>query len=310
MKNNKTYTIDNIDQLNSICKKIRKIDKTNRYTIKIKESTIYGNIKFTYSNFDIIGINKVQLIGNKYSKQLNEDYKENTTWRTASFKITGDNNTFKNLTIINSSLNPAKKGQQVALGIYGNNNQFINCTFKSTQDTLFIGPLPDDLVLRYLDFLPKDEVYKQGTCFSYFKNCFIQGTIDFIFGAGDAYFNKCILDSIEDMSFRPSYVTAPAHSLKDEFGFLFYKCKFTSSTIFQQRVYLARPWRDFGKSVFINCEYGTHINSKGFTNWSNSSIRYLTARFYEYPKVNNRIEWSTQLDKIPSIYKEFIKKFK
>lgn len=311
MEENKfIYTIDNISKLNTICKQIRKIDKTNRYTIKIKQSTIKGNIKFTYSNFDIIGIKEVKLIGSKYGRQLNKDGKENTTWRTATFKVTGNNNTFTNLTIINDAINPSKKGQQVALGIYGNNNTFIKCNIKSMLDTLFIGPLPDDLVLRYLDFIPDDERYKEGTCFTYFKKCFIQGTNDFIFGAGDAYFNKCQIDSIEDMSYSISHITAPSHSLKDEFGFMFYKCNFTSSSIPQQRVYLGRPWRDFGKSVFIKCDYGSHINSNGFNNWDKSSIRYLTARFLEYPRQENRVNWSIQLKKIPAIYKECIKKYK
>jgi len=309
-KNMQKIILNSLLELNNCCKQLRQKDKKTRFKIYIKESSVKGNIKFLYSNFDIIGLNKVEIIGSKYSKQINEiDHKENTTWRTPTFKVTGNNNTFKNISIINNSLQPYKKGQQIALAIYGNNNQFIDCQIKSTQDTLFIGPLPDDLILRYIDFIPEDERNIEGNLFSYFKNCHITGTIDFIFGAGQAYFNKCILESIEDFSFRPSFITAPAHSMKDNFGFCFYKCNFISKTIFQQRVYLGRPWRDFGKSVFIKCNYGTHINSKGFINWENT-IRYLSSRFEEYPSNIKRVDFSKHLKKIPDIYKDIIKKYK
>lgn len=305
----KKIIINSLNELNDTCKKLRKHDKKTRFTIYIKESTVHNNIKFTYSDFEIIGIKKVEIIGSKYSKQLNEDKRLNTTWRTPTFKVMGNNNTFKNITFINDSDRPFKKGQAVSLAIYGNNNTFIKCNIKSLQDSLFIGPLPDDLVFRYLDFIPEDERYIEGNLFSYFKNCYICGNVDFIFGAGQAYFNKCEIESKEDCSYDYSYITAPAHSLKDPFGFLFYKCNFISNTIAQQRVYLSRPWRDFGKAVFIDCQYGQHINSLGFSNWDNT-IRYLTARFFEYPKKDNRIEWSKSFTKIPEIYKDCIKKYK
>lgn len=301
-------TINNVEDLLETCKKIRETDTVSRYKIIIKESEVFHDIKFPYSNFDIIGENQVKITFNKYSRQTNKDGKQNTTWRTATFTLTGNNNTFTNITFKNSAWDCFNKGQEVSLGIYGNNNKFYNCKIISTQDSLFIGPLPDDLVKRYLDFIPEDERYIEGNLFSYFKNCYICGTIDFIFGAGQAYFNSCQIESIEDGSYHIGYISAPAHSLKDPFGFLFYKCNFFSNYIFQKRVYLARPWRDFGKSAFIDCQYGQHIYQEGFVNWENT-FRYLTARFLEYPKQNNRVFFSKQLDSIPKIYSDCIEKF-
>ena len=309
IENLKKYTVKDFNSALILCKEIRK-ETNKRVLIEINESETYGYFKFPYNNFVLKGIGKVIINGNRYSRQLNEeDHLLNTTWRTATLKITGNNNTFINLTIKNTALNPAKKGQQVALGVYGDHNEFYSCKITSTTDTLFIGPLPEDLVKRYIDFIPEDERMIEHNLFTYFNKCFIQGNIDFIFGAGQAYFNNCQIDSVEDMHFKSSFVTAPAHSLIDPFGFLFYKCDFTSKTITSSRVYLSRPWRDFGKTAFINCKYGNHINSKGVINWSNT-IRYLTARYLEYPKKEKRAEFLKQLNEIPEIYLNIINKYK
>ena len=94
-----------------------------------------------------------------------------------------------------------------------------NCTLTSTQDTLFVGPLPPDLIERYEGFLP-DELRRGGDMTQCFEDCIIEGTVDFIFGCGNTLFSHCELRSVEDAR-NIGYVAAPAHSQMQQDGFRF-----------------------------------------------------------------------------------------
>ena len=82
-----------------------------------------------------------------------------------TFKVEGNNITFRNLTIENSAGNV---GQAVAMHTIGDRIRFINCRFLGNQDTLYTGGRASRL---------------------YFEDCYVEGTIDFIFGSATALFN-------------------------------------------------------------------------------------------------------------------------
>ena len=309
-KNTKEFIVNSFDELLSLCKELRE-KSDEKYTIRLNfNGRIHKKIKFTYSNFHIIGNNNLTLEYDLYAKKLDDKGEELTTWKTATLIITGSNNIFENFTIENSKKESYLYGQEVALAIYGTNNLFINITMISEQDTLFSGPLPDDLVTRYTNFMPDDERFFEGIAKNYFYNCDISGTIDFIFGAGQAIFYKCNLISIKEKRIE-SYVCAPANSLKDDFGYYFEQCNFKSNGILNKDVYLARPWRDYGKAIFSNCNYENHIKDEGFSDWSNVN-RTETCRFYEFPLKKGRISFvrNKSNDTLPEIYSIELNKLK
>lgn len=290
-KKSKEFHVSSYEELINLCKSLRNKDPKAPYTIHIDgNDKEIGNYKFTFSYFHIISHDH-ELDSTLYANMKDENNNDLTTWKTAAIKITGSHNVFENLDIRNISFSPEIKGQEVAIGIYGDDNIFINCTFKSTQDTLFVGPLPDDLSTRYLDFLPDDERYFEGNTTNYFSNCNIYGSVDFIFGAGKAVFDNCNLITVADKR-NESYVVASANSLKDDFGYLFYECNFKKEVeVEDNTVYLARPWRDYAKAVFAYCNYESHIHPDGFHDWSNVN-RIRTARFLEYPLKESRVSWT------------------
>ena len=304
------FTVTSYDELISLCKKLREKDEKKMFTILIdNEDVEVGNYKFPYSSFHVINKNH-RLVSKLYAKKLDENNNELTTWKTAALKITGDNNIFENLLVDNVVGEPEINGQEVAIGVYGDNNIFLNCSFKSTQDTLFCGPLPDDLVTRYTDFLPDDERYREGNCLNFFSNCKIYGTIDFIFGAGQVIFDKCHLITVYDKRIK-SYVTAPSHSLKDDFGFFFNECVFQKEEeVEDNSTYLARPWREYGKAVFYNCNYFSHIKEEGFSDW-NEDNRTSTCRFFDYPYSEKRVNWmkNKKEDKVDDKYLSSLSSF-
>lgn len=230
----------------------------------------------------IIGENrqKTVITYDDYAKKIHADGREFNTFRTYTLCASGEGARLENLTIENPNAHPEKVGQCVALSVNALRFSAKNCNFCSTQDTLFLAPFPDDLVMRYDGFIPRRQLYLEGPSLHLFENCLISGTVDFIFGGAKAYFKGCRLLSLRDER-GLGYVAAPAHPLAEDDGFVFCDCDLENGGAAQGSVCLARPWRDFGKSVFIDCRLGSQFSPELFDKWNDTS-RDKTARFAYY----------------------------
>ena len=220
-------------------------------------------------NIDIIGEDRDKTIIT-YDDHANIN--KMGTFRTYTVKVEGSDITFKNLTIEN---NAAQLGQAVALHTEGDRLKFINCRILGNQDTIYTGAKFTRL---------------------YFKDCYIDGTTDFIFGPSTALFEDCIIHSK-----RNSYVTAASTPKEAKYGFIFKHCKLTAEPGVD-KVYLGRPWRPYAYTLFIECELGKHIVLAGWHNWGKQSNEE-TARYMEYKNTgeganaSERVAWSKQLTK-------------
>lgn len=235
------------------------------------------------------GMENTMILWNDYALKLDEQGREFNTFRTWTMAVCADDVHMEDLAVVNDALHPETKGQEVALSVLGDNFSMDNCLLRSTQDTLFAGPLPPDLIKRYDGFLT-DELRRGGHMRQRFTGCRIEGTVDFIFGCGDVLFEDCEIRSLNDAR-NIGYAAAPAHTLEQESGFLFRNCRFTREEgVTDGSIYLARPWRDHGLAVFENCTYEAHISPAGFDKW-NDTARDRTARFRETPPVPGRVDW-------------------
>ena len=61
---------------------------------------------------------------------------------------------------------------------------------------------------------------------------------------------------------------------------MFSNCRLTADEGVEG-VWLSRPWRDYGQTVFLNCEIGGHIRPEGYHNWKKPH-REKTAFYAEY----------------------------
>lgn len=223
-------------------------------------------------NIDIIGEDRDKTIIT-YDDHANIN--KMGTFRTYTVKVEGSDITFKNLTIEN---NAAQLGQAVALHTEGDRLKFINCRILGNQDTIYTGAKFTRL---------------------YFKDCYIDGTTDFIFGPSTALFEDCIIHSK-----RNSYVTAASTPKEAKYGYVFKHCKLTAEPGVD-KVYLGRPWRPYAYTLFIECELGKHIVLAGWHNWGKQSNEE-TARYMEYKNTgegantSERVAWSKQLTKLES----------
>ena len=221
-------------------------------TIILEDELYFEKVIIDKPDIIIDGQNKATIEYNDYAIKTHEDGREYVTFRTYTLLVKSNNVTLKNLTIKNSAGEGHVVGQAVALHLYGDNINVINCRLLAKQDTLFCGPLSDDLIERYIDLLPEDERIYNGEFHHLFKECYIEGTVDFIFGGASAIFDKCVIKSLPTR--KDTYIVAPNHHKNNYHGMVFENCKFIKDELTKDKsVYLARPWRDYGFVTFKNC---------------------------------------------------------
>ena len=183
----------------------------------------------------------------KYAKALwpNRDIAVGTSG-SASIYIHASYITFEDLSFENSAGEGKEIGQAVAVFTDGDFLFFNRCRFLGNQDTLYTYG-------RFGKF--------GGIKRNYFKDCYIEGTTDFIFGTSIAFFENCHIHSKKN-----SYVTAASTLQGQKYGYVFLNCKLTADEGID-KCYLGRPWGAYAKTVFINCELGGHILPEGWHDW-------------------------------------------
>ncbi|ARK29536.1 pectinesterase family protein [Halalkalibacter krulwichiae] len=144
------------------------------------------------------------------------------------------------------------------------------------------------LVFKEVQFLGHQDTLYANTGTQYFDHCYIKGHVDFIFGAAQAVFEECVIESIDRGLQVNGYITAASTLVNKRYGYLFLKCKLIS-TAECNTVYLGRPWHPGGNPnavanvVFMYCYLGSHIHLDGWTDMS--GFKAKDARFYEYKNV-------------------------
>lgn len=249
--------------------------RKNRTTILIKNGVYMEKLILPTSktNVSFIGeaVEKTILTYDDYASKENIFGEEKGTTGSTSFYVFGDDFHAQNITFENSS---GPVGQAVAVRVDGDRIIFNNCRFLGFQDTLY----------------PHGEQSRQ-----YYKNCYIEGTVDFIFGWSTVVFENCEIFCKGD----GGYVTAASTLEETAYGFVFINCRITGNAP-ENSFYLGRPWRMYAQTVFIHCFLGNHIRPEGWHNWDKPEAE-TTVFYAEYQcqgpgaQPESRVKWSRQL---------------
>jgi pectinesterase len=197
-----------------------------------------------------------------------------STFTSYTLLVQGDDCQLKDLTIIN---NAGRVGQAVALNVEGDRCTVEGCRLLGNQDTLYLA---------------------KATSRQYYKDCYIEGTTDFIFGEATAVFERCTIKSLIN-----SYITAAATTQRQLYGFVFLHCKLIADSGVT-KVYLGRPWRPYAKTVYIDTEMGSQVLPEGWNPWKGDAMfpdKDKTAFYAEYhstgagARAADRVPWSKQL---------------
>ncbi len=242
------------------------------------------------------GIDKTIIDFDDYANEIMEDGSKRGTFRSYTAFFGGGRVAVRNMTIRNSAGDGRVVGQ--ALAVYADADLcfFENVKLTGCQDTLFCAPLPVSERQKN-GFMGPRLMTERRLTRQYYKNCYITGDVDFIFGGADAVFDNCEIicndrmhavsgmarsgaaqsgdgtarldkDQI-DITERliNGYVTA-ACGLKDNLGFVFRKCSIHGAKGCEVgSVFLGRPWREEARTVFLDCRMDQTIAPERFSGW-------------------------------------------
>ena len=246
--------------------------KNARTTILIKEGSYKEKVIIPASKnaVSLIGQGEVKITYDDYASKPNIFGENKGTSGSSSCYIYAPDFYAENITFENTS---GPVGQAVACFVSADRAYFKKCKFLGFQDTLY--------------------TYGKG-CRQYYDECYIEGTVDFIFGWSTAVFNRCHIHSIGN-----GYITAPSTDKGQKYGYVFYNCEITANSDVD-KVYLSRPWRPYAQAVFIQCNMGKHILPEGWDNWRNKNNE-KTVFYAEYKSKGEganpgkRVAYSKQL---------------
>jgi pectinesterase len=251
---------------------------TERVTIAVRPGTYLGQVivpaSKPYITLDGTGRtpSSVVIADDRANGTLKPD---GTPWGTtgsASVTIDGAGFRARNLTFANlfdEAGHPEITSKQaVAVLTRADRVEFDRVRFLGNQDTLYANSSSAAVVAR-----------------AYFRECYVEGDVDFIFGRATAVFDRCRIHSLNRNSTPNGYVTAPSTAISNPFGLLFHRCMLTSDAP-AGTVFLGRPWHPsndpdaIGQTLIRESWIGAHI---GATAWSDfGTWPWREARLREY----------------------------
>lgn len=249
--------------------------KNKRTTILVRSGEYKEKLIVPASkiNVSMIGEEGAVITNDGYAKKLNALGDEMSTSGSSTAYIYAPDFYAENITFANTA---GRVGQAVACFIEGDRVYFKHCRFIGNQDTLY--------------------TYGKESR-QYYEDCYVEGTVDFIFGWSIAVFRNCEIHSVGD-----GYVTAPATDKGKKYGYVFWNCRLTAAPE-TKSVYLSRPWRPYAQVVYIQCQLGKHILPAGWDNWRNPANE-KTVFFAEYKNTGDgadtkqRVSYGKQLKSI------------
>ena len=205
------------------------------------------------------------------------------TFNTAVILLAGKNLHMENITVENTAGPGYLAGQALALYVAADRCSFHNCRFLGWQDTIFAGEAVTCRMKNLMlpDYFSNSSVpVEYPVLRNYFRDCYISGDVDFIFGPNVVFFDRCEIFSRKRRSEDRAFITAASTPAGQEFGLVFSHCRLTGDSE-PESVYLGRPWRDFAKTAFVGCHMDGHICPEGWQNWGKSRAEALCS-YVEY----------------------------
>jgi pectin methylesterase-like acyl-CoA thioesterase len=184
------------------------------------------------------------------------------TFKSATLTAPGDDFRLDNLTVQNDYwLDPAHPpSQAVALAVTGDRDVFDHVRLLGHQDTLYANKGPGGRMAR-----------------QYFRNCYVEGHVDFIFGNAKAFFDRCEIHGLPHGSVM--YTAQSKNAPDEDSGYVFDHCRLTADPGAQD-IALGRAWRPYATVVFLDTQMDAPIIKQGWREWHPSETTTLTTAYY------------------------------
>lgn len=172
-----------------------------------------------------------------------------------------------------------EKHQAVALRVGADQSVINRCRIDAYQDTLY--------------------THNQR---QFYRDCYITGTVDFIFGNAAVVFQNSNIVARKPMDNQKNMLTAQGRTdLNQNTGTSIQNCDVYASTDLYPvrgtiKTYLGRPWKEFSTTVFMQSKIGDHIDPAGWAEW-NGDFALKTLYYGEYMNrgpgagTSGRVKW-------------------
>ena len=179
---------------------------------------------------------------------------------TATLLNTGQNLYLQDITLKNAYDYTGSTGRAVCLQDKGNKTIAKRVKLLSYQDTYYsnMGKFNDKDDGRF-----------------YWEDSEIHGTVDYICGGGDVYYNRCLF-YMEDRS-SGDVLAAPNKPLK--YGYVFLDCTIDGADSQKGKYNLARPWADQCRAQFINTTMKILPSATGYTEMGDGNAPAVFAEY-------------------------------
>ncbi|EOA13114.1 hypothetical protein CARUB_v10026126mg [Capsella rubella] len=261
---------------------------TVKFVIRIREGVYEETVRVPFEKRNVVfigdGMGKTVITGS-----LNVGQPGMTTFNSATVGVLGDGFMARDLTIENTAGADAR--QAVAFRSDSDFSVLENCEFLGNQDTVYAHSLRQ-----------------------FYKQCRIEGNVDFIFGNSAAVFQDCdiLIASKHSKLENGANNAITAHGRIDasqSTGFVFSNCSINGTEEYLKEYqanpkghknFLGRPWKEFSRTVFVNCNLGSLISPDGWMPWS-GDFALKTLYYGEYKNTgpgsdrSNRVPWSSEI---------------
>ncbi|CAG7922363.1 unnamed protein product [Penicillium olsonii] len=237
----------------------------NEYTIYVMAGTYNEQISVTRKGKTII----------RGETAFENDYTQNKVTISYSNGVLTSANKDEDTPVVN-----AKNTDGKGLAIY--NINFQN-TFPQTTNTAALAADFYGTVQSYgCSYIGYQDTLLANKGTQVFSNCYIEGSIDFIWGFSTAYFYQSVIATntggscIAAMSRSSSTATG---------GYVFDSCLVTYTSSYgstYQNTWLGRPYSSYSRVVYMNSYLDKHINPAGWHVWSTSSPQTDNVIFGEF----------------------------
>ncbi|XP_022543722.1 probable pectinesterase 68 isoform X2 [Brassica napus] len=246
-----TVSLDGHSQFRSVQDAVDSIPKNNNMSIVIKIAPGFYREKVVvpatkpYITFKGAGRDVTVIEWHDRASDRGPDGQQLRTYQTASVTVFANYFSARNITFTNTAPAPMpgmQGWQAVAFRISGDKAYFSGCGFYGAQDTLC-----DDAGRHY------------------FKECYIEGSIDFIFGNGRSMYKDCELHSIAS---RFGSIAAHGRTCPEEkTGFTFVGCRVTGTG----PLYVGRAMGQYSRIVYAYTYFDALVAHGGWDDWDHKS---------------------------------------
>ncbi|CAI9087807.1 OLC1v1021982C1 [Oldenlandia corymbosa var. corymbosa] len=247
-----------------------------RYVIYVKQGTYSEQVNIAKNQKNLMlvgdGMNSTIITGS-----LNV-VDGSTTFRSATVAAVGDGFIAQDLCFQNTA--GPEKHQAVALRVGADKSVINRCKIDAFQDTLYAHSLRQ-----------------------FYRDCYVTGTVDFIFGDAAVVLQNCQLVARLPMSNQQNMVTAQGRTdPNSNTGTSIQNCNITASSDLEPvigsiKTFLGRPWKEYSRTVVMESSIGDVIDPAGWAPW-NGDLGLSTLYYGEYMNTgpgagtSQRVNWT------------------